>query len=384
MDFKLKRYSKTAVFIVVSMLCLIACKESFSPDVSTLNNNILVVEGFINIGGDSTKFKLSRTVVVADKNVGNPESGATVTVESDANDSFPLTELATKKGTYGTSPLNLSSSKKYRLRIRSTKGNVYLSDFVEVKTTPEIEEIGWDAKPDELQIFVNTKDVSKNSVYYRWEFEETWIFYAKFQSSLIWNGQQAVYRTAEQNIFQCWGSENSNKIILGSSAKLSDDVIFQQPLILIPSHSEKLTERYSILVKQYTLTREAFEFWQNLKKNTETLGSVFDVQPSQLTGNIRSQDNAKEPVIGFVSVGNVETKRVYIEKKDVPDYKLAIDNVCVEPVLVQEISGSDFKLTFSNGSNIPISVAPNGLYASSRRCADCTIRGTNKKPTFWQ
>ncbi|RZL63420.1 MAG: DUF4249 domain-containing protein, partial [Pedobacter sp.] len=296
MDFKLKRYSRTALLTIVSILGLSACKESFSPDVTTLNSNILVVEGFINTGGDSTKFKLSRTVVVADKNIGNPENGATVTVESDANDSFPLMELASKKGTYATSPLNLSSSKKYRLRIRTVQGNVYLSDFVEVKTTPEIEEIGWDAKPDELQIFVNTKDATKNSTYYRWEFEETWIFYAKFQSVLIWDGQKLVDRAPEESIYQCWGSENSSRIVLGSSAKLSDDVIFKQPLILIPSYSEKFSERYSILVKQYTLTKEAFEFWQNLKKNTETLGSIFDVQPSQLTGNIRSQDNAKEPV----------------------------------------------------------------------------------------
>lgn len=372
------------VACIATVLVLGACKDSFAPNVTSFNSNLLVVEGLIDAGSDSTKFKLSRTVVVADKNVGNPEIGATVVVESESNEKFPLIELTTQKGTYASPGLNLNAARKYRLNIKTVKGAIYVSDYVEVKVTPQIEQVGWDVKTDELQLFANTKDATNNTRYYRWEYEETWIFYSKFYSVLFWNGTALQSRTADNYVYQCWGNEKSNKIILGSSAKLSDDVIFKQPITTIPSNSEKLGERYSILVKQYALSKEAYEFWQNLKKNTESLGSIFDVQPSQLTGNIRNLNDVNEPVIGYVSVGTVATKRLYVNKADVPGFRVEIDKVCIEPILVKEVSGSDYRTTFSGGFNVPIEEFGGGVYASSRECVDCTLRGTNRKPTFWQ
>ncbi|WP_113651904.1 DUF4249 domain-containing protein [Pedobacter namyangjuensis] len=382
----IKRHIHRLIFLscIVTILILAACKDSFEPNVTSFNSNLLVVEGLINAGSDSTKFKLSRTVVVAEKNVGNPETGATVAIESESNELLPLVELSSQKGTYASPGLNLNATKKYRLNIKTLNGSIYVSDYVEVKISPEIEQVGWDVKTDELQLFANTKDASNNTRYYRWEYEETWIFYSKFYSVLFWNGTALQSRTPDNYVYQCWGNEKSNKIILGSSAKLSADVIFKQPITNIPSNSEKLGERYSILVKQYALSKEAYEFWQNLKKNTESLGSIFDVQPSQLTGNIRNLNNANEPVIGYVSAGSVSTKRVYVNKADVPNFRVEPDRVCIEPLLVVEVSGSDYRTTFSGGFNVPIEEFGAGVYASSRACVDCTLRGTNKKPTFWQ
>ena len=71
------------------------------------------------------------------------------------------------------------------------------------------------------------------------------------ESVLIWNGTSLALRDLTNNgIWKCWGNQKSSTIVLASSAKLEQDVIFQSPLTLVGLHSEKLTERYSILVKQ--------------------------------------------------------------------------------------------------------------------------------------
>ena len=46
----------------------------------------------------------------------------------------------------------------------------------------------------------------------------------------------------------------------------------------------------------YALTRDQFNYWANLKKTTEYLGTIFDAQPSQLNNNIHCLSNPSEPV----------------------------------------------------------------------------------------
>jgi hypothetical protein len=47
---------------------------------------------------------------------------------------------------------------------------------------------------------------------------------------------------------------------------------------------ERISSRYSTLVRQFAISPNTYNYWQNLK-NTEQLGTLFDAQPSQLVGN---------------------------------------------------------------------------------------------------
>ncbi|MES2417715.1 MAG: DUF4249 domain-containing protein [Bacteroidota bacterium] len=363
-----------------------SCKEQYIPEANTNRENILVVEGFINTGQDSTFIRLSRTVLVTDKEVKTPESGAVITVESDLNEKFVLTEQ--EKGIYASAPLNLSPLKKYRINIKTVQGATYQSDFVETKVSPSIDSVSYEIKQDGVQLFVSTKDVTNQTRYYRWEYEDTWIFFSKLNSSFIYRNRSIIPRQPAEDIYQCWGNGASSTIYLGSSAKLKDDIIFLNPITFIPSTSEKLELKYSILVKQYALTKEAYEFWQSLKKNTESLGSIFDSQPSQLTGNIHNLGNANEPVIGYISAGSITKKRFFLSKDSLPKWEATYpfdDCYRADPVLFQ-----DLPMYFEDENNIPTSEYLDesgkliGYYAGARKCVDCTIRGTTKRPSFWQ
>jgi hypothetical protein len=73
-----------------------------------------------------------------------------------------------------------------------------------------------------------------------------------------------------------------------------------------------------MLLKQYGLSSDAYTFWSQMKKNTEELGSIFDAQPSQINGNIHCTTNPVEPVFGYVSITNIQTKRIYINRTSLP------------------------------------------------------------------
>jgi hypothetical protein len=185
------------------------------------------------------------------------------------------------------------------------------------------------------------------------------------------------------DIFTCWRTINSSSVAVGTSLDLSADVIHEAPLLFIEDTSSRVMIRYSVLVKQYAITEEAYEFWQNMKKNTETLGSFFDAQPTQLKGNIHCITKPEEPVIGYISGANLQQKRIFIDKKDLPpNFKVLFTGCMVDTTA----KGQNLSLVFGTGSNIPLFplFMDTGWVYTTKDCADCRTKGgTTNKPSFW-
>jgi hypothetical protein len=372
--------------MLILIISVLSCKKPYLPPAVSSSKNYLVVEGVINSGTDSTIIKLSRTVHLSSGTTINPETNAVLIVESDQNIIYPLTEAT--DGFYATAGLNLDITRKYRLRIKTVGNQQYLSDFVQVKTTPPIDSVGFIIEKNGLQIYANAHDIQNNTRYYRWDYVETWQFHSEFQSNLISDGQEIVQRTPAQMIYNCFGNNTASSIVLGSSAKLRQDEIFQNPITTIASTSEKIETKYSILLRQYALTGDAFTFWQNLKTSTEQLGSIFDAQPSNIKANIHNVNNTAEPVIGYVSACTVQTKRIFISNTQLPkSWEAVYPYNCTQDSVSS--AGDITNLTHLPSFTIPTNPyfhgsAFAGYLSSSVECVDCTVRGVTKQPAFWK
>lgn len=383
--------------LIAAVMC--RCTKPYTPVEVTTDYGYLVVEGNINPGTDSTIIKLSRTVKILAL-TPKPELKAVVTVENEQNISYSIKEIS--NGYYAAVGLNLDKTKKYRLRIKTAAGKTYLSDFVPVKNTPVIDSIGFklNSTNSGMTIYANAHDATGNSRYYRWEYQETWQFNVDYNSKWMPDPKligvplaHMIPRTVA--LYTCWANNSSSTIVLGSSAKLSQDVIYQNPIIQIESTSEKVSIKYSILVKQYALTEDAYNFWTLMKKNTEQLGSIFDAQPSAVQSNIHNIADATEPVVGYVSIGTVQIKRIFISKSDLPASFHMLPSSCgldtalyynafthhndVKDLLYQI---PQFDLAIDSVADVNLNIY--GYSYSSRDCSDCTLRGVTKKPAFWQ
>lgn len=368
-----------------------ACKKPYAPAIRSGTVSYLVVEGVIDPGPDSTVVTLSKTVKLNSKTALNPESGAQVTVESDKNAIYPLFE--TGAGRYAAPDLNLDNSSNYRLRIKTEDGQEYLSDFVPVKNSPPIDSIGYSIKNNGVQVYVNSHDASGSTRYYRWDYEEAWQFHSQYKSFYYSDGLNLIYRNTDQQIYFCYGDHISDDVVLGSSAKLDKDVIYQNPVIFIPSTSEKLESEYGIVLREYALTESAYKFWNNIRTNSEALGSIFDSQPTELIGNIRCLTNAKEPVIGYVSAGSVQKKKFFVSNDQLPQswsavtpYQCQIDTFrFVNRYGVNEVQEYLIPLP---PYQVPIDAVYQGGFvigytAADSECIDCTLRGKTTPPAFW-
>ena len=370
------------LYICISLLCLslFACKDPFKPEVDAHNRNLLVVEGYIHIGG-STTIRLNRTVDVAVKSVQIPEAKAEVAIETAAGE-IVARGISNAQGTCVLNTISLSTSKQYRLRITTSKGKVYQSEVLTCKVTPPIDSLNFKIENGGFQVYANTHDDSNNTRYYTWDFDETWEIRSPYPSGFEVKDNQIVNLDPSINISRCWLNGSSSRILLGTSERLVADKISRAPIVFIKGDAERVAEQYSILVRQYALTKEAYLYLDNMRKNTEQIGGIFDPQPSELKGNMVSVSDPAEVVIGFISAGTVVQKRLFISKTDKPainrDWMFAED--CERFFVKNENVLASGGLIIQKSANAQ---GEQGYDMSTARCIDCRVRGSNVKPSYW-
>lgn len=371
--------------MITAVLFLTACKKLYFPDIPGSDNRFLVVTGFINTAPDSkSKIIVSRTVGLSDSVQFVPEREAIVSIENTSGVKYSLTLYPDSNFMYISGTLNLDVNDKYRLNIFTIDGKKYQSDFVECRQTPPIDSITWEQEND-LIIKVNTHDPANNTRYYWWNFTETWEYQTPEQTPYGLNGNRIYVREPEEQVRICWDSRRSTDILLGNTTSLSEDVVSQQPVRTILNKDKRLNFRYSILLSQFALTAEAHKYWQLIQKNSQSLGTLFDQQPSQLKGNIYSLENPDEPVIGFMCAAAEQQKRIFIRHEELNDWAFdPFDGfTCGSDFILQ--NPDPYLWTYTDPAYVPWYFVTGGyMYVSTKECVDCTQKGgTNKKPLFW-
>lgn len=370
------------------------CKEKYVSPAITPATGYLVVEGVINAGTGLTNIVLKRTTKL-DSAFVIYESGATVFVEGENNTQFNL--LESSAGNYSSQGLSLNNAIKYRLNILTLDGKKYQSDFVSVQSTPPIDSVSWKQDTTGVQLYINTHDPTNQTKYYQWDYTETWEYHSPFleyfklkqintsnglQYEVVYLDPQGV--SFDTTIIKCWPTANSTNILLGSTVSLSDNKIML-PLNFIPASSVKINYLYSILTRQYSLSVGKYQFLQKMKKNTESTGSVFDAQPSELVGNIHCINNPAQPVVGYIDICQVKESRTFISKNQLRYWDYKTD--CLAKVVLNNI---DSITSAQWGGFIPAMVhessTTGGIISfifSTPACVNCTLLGTNIKPVYW-
>src|SRR4030095_1026411 len=270
---------------------------------------------------------------------------------------------------------------EYRLRIKNS-GKEYLSDWVKTIFNPPLDSISWEEQADGVHIYVNTNDPTNTTKYFRWDYNETWEIRSLYFSQFIYaNGALRPRILPGEDVSVCWKYSPSTGIFLANSSRLQSGIISQAPIVFIPRHDEKLFVRYSIIAKQYAMEKDAYNFFEILKKNTEDIGSFFGPLPSELKGNIHCVTNPDEPVIGFVTSSSVTQKRIFINSSEVSNWiiypyceELVVAN---RPDSIAQVANSWIAILYYD-------FPENKYLFTTPYCGDCKSRGgANVKPTYW-
>src|SRR5690242_4625478 len=232
---------------------VIGCRQHYDPPIISSGVVYLVVEANLNPQG-VTSILLTRSVPLGRGSAIKPELNAQVTVEGRDNSIRPLSSIG--NGRYNNSNLGLTIGTEYRLHIKTIDGKEYLSDYVKARKTPVIDSIGYEQESKGLRVQAHAHDVTKQTRYYRWDFDETWEIRSTFPSNLIYDNttrppgiRNRIF--PDEDVSVCWKYESSSSIVLANTTRLQDDNVYKAPVQFIPNGSEKLAVRYSILLRQY-------------------------------------------------------------------------------------------------------------------------------------
>jgi len=386
------RNSKIVVFLFLSLL-LWRCKQQYDSPYQPPVKGYLVVEGFI-AGNAPTQFTLSRVVRLPGDSTIPAVTHAKVQVEGTDQSVYPLAE--TTAGVYTADTLPLNPGIRYRLRIATTDGNTYLSDTVSYRISPPIDSVNWIQDGNGVTIYVNAHDPANATRYYQWQYAETWEYtsaeYSSFQykANSRSNGKDSVVSRADSEyVYTCYKGDQSTSLLLGSSTKLVQDVIYRQKLLFIPRTSVQLSDHYSVIVSQYALTQDAYHFLSLMKANTESLGSIFDAQPSELRGNIHNVAHPDETVVGYVSAGTIQRQRIFINSSDLNNWGYFFQCDMPDTLVFDDPNGKFVDDILKAGGFVPLQRVYGqfgfiGWSANGVGCVDCRVQGgTTKKPSFW-
>jgi len=371
--------------ILFMLIFLVGCIDPYAPPEIEQAEAALVIDGFINVLDNST-IKLSRTQNLSDTNAPVQEAGATLWVEDEQGTKFFLTEESA--GVY-TLPAQSFIDSRYRLHIITSNSKEYVSAFEQITFSPPIDSVNWVVTDDlGVQLYVNSHNPESTQGYYRWTFEETWQYTSAAQSTYVYNEQTRSAEVRTDDIYTCWRTDTSSDVLIESTTRLSENRVSEYPLTYIKQNDERLRYKYSIQVKQYSITQDAFNYWQQIKKTTEDLGTLFGPLPSQVTGNFKSISNPAEPVIGYFAIGSFTYNRIFIPWQELitpPFYDTPYQGCENFQLLNAEVPnfGGSYLLTYG----IPNPNGPGiiGYYYGTASCVDCRLSGgVNVQPDFWE
>jgi hypothetical protein len=319
-------------------------------------------------------FRLSWTVGISEELDGSEFiSDAEVYVES--NDGIRIPAVFSGAGTYIAQTPVLDTLREYRLSA-TIKGETCESKFLKPIISTEIDSIFpvKRRRNDPVEICVATHDPASRSVYYRWQFRDTWEVKADLYANSRWGSNGTVIfhslHTSE-NTYYCWGRDSSKAILIASSEKLSEGRIAQQTLATIPCDHDKLSILYHIEVEQMQLREAAYRYFADIKERTERTGDIFSpVLTSGLRGNIYFRNNPERMVIGYIEVATVTTKDRYIwEHEGFYEPQIAI---CWDQI-------------FPWSEYISAAIYQYEVFKTPSMCVDCRMKenASKRKPPGW-
>jgi len=287
-------------------------------------DNLLVVDGLITDQPGPYTVTLSRSLKYDNSGIATtylvPEKKAQVSIlvqNGGTTSKFPLSE--TSSGVYEINSMSFKGvvGNTYSIEIHTTDGKVYRSNPELMLATPEVDEIIPSLKVTQklsvttgalqdvyaFDISIVTRDPAEEVNYYRWKSHGIIEFFAFTDNASS----------------TCYVSRSP----LETQVVVSDDHLmngnqFNKVVGIAPY--ERVT-RFRAYVEQYSLTREAFEFWDRIRAQQESTGSIFDPAPAQIRGNVYNIEDNDETVLGYFGASSMRENAITFNRAKAANFR---------------------------------------------------------------
>ncbi len=406
---------RNSLFILLVLLLpfVSRCISPYTPELGTYKP-LLVVEGLITDENRPYAIRLSYSMQKNDSTIPGI-SDATVYITDDQGNTAHFSNSG--RGIYRTDSLEITGSAghAYQLHIELSDGRIYNSNACTLFPVPDIDSVYF-AKDQQLSndqtqlkdgvsVFLDSRPGSGGQYFLRWDYEDTWKFKVPDPVKYVYiNSNQILKIPTEEVKEYCWKSGSPSELLIRAMSGNASGRIVKQPIkFIVPDESDRLSVRYSIIVNQYSLSEEEYNYWNDLKKLNDVGSDIFGSQPFEVLGNIKNVSDPSEKVLGYFQVSAVSKKRIYIDYGDIYSYNLPGFHYDCTSFLMRPGPGdlnmnTGFPYTWDQyysyiSKNYPynfvrpvyFNLQDSIIYLvfTMPACSDCELSGSFTKPSFW-
>lgn len=272
----------------------------------------LVVEGLVTNEKPPYTVKLTFTGEYNSLIYGQaeiPVNGADVSITEIGGRTVKLVQDALTPAYYWMydSTFTGKTGKSYQLKITLPGGATYISEPELLSPVAEIDRIYAeyrqrdDAKidePDHYEILLDTKDPATQGNYYRW------------------SGYGYVPRLSTGEPIGmgfcckwCWVPVYGSRSDVLSDVLVNGNSISRRHIMTSPVY---YVGRHYLEVRQYSLTKPAYQFWVKFEEQRKRNGSLFDPLPASIEGNVHREDDPNVLALGYFGSSAVSKRRLTI------------------------------------------------------------------------
>ena len=380
------------------MICLVfaACVEEYKIPESrtTAYDAELVIQGRI-LAGDKSIIYITQTQPLNSKEEPESVLNAQVTIIGQNGYESELAEFDIEQNCYTIDTQELPSNTLYAVQVK-IEGEIYQSEFQSIQYTPEIDEVSYKEKTDGISIHITTYGDEKASRFYMWTYEEDWEFHADINMLALsgiplYSDKFYQFENRYDNpYYYCWIHNSSKNIHLYSTLELQENTAKNVELLQIPIDDIRISYIYSILVKQWGLSENAYNYYRTIELYSEESAGLFTPIPTDVLGNVSCISNPEKRVRGYVLASQTTTKRIFIYESNFKELTSEYSTCTIQYPPVPPTPGWtnswDYQMR-TYGAVIYTKYGKINMDAVkySKDCVDCrTVEGaTKKRPDFW-
>ena len=364
-----------------------ACIEPYLPRIDE-DVDLVSVEGSIVKGEE-----VQTLVIAKATSLVYPQyqlvKGCKAFVIDDQGKEFAYTENGEGKYEVRIADEDLVFNRQYKLKFTTPKGDEYESDWETLSSGAEVDTVYYQVEDmiDNLtgedlrgvQFYIDLKAPDARSRYFRWNLEETYEYTSVAPVTYYLTGDDDTAIIFPQNIwevYRCWRTAPIHKLFLASTVNLVVNEKKRIPLNYVSTETERLKIKYSLFVRQYTLTEAAYDYWLKNKNDTQESGGLYTQQPGQPISNILQINDPEKQVLGFFWVSHKTEQRIFLPRIN----SLPVSEPCELIPYVPKIhsKGPYPRYVYIDDETKEELTAPNF-------CFNCTFKGgVLTKPDFWE
>ncbi len=163
----------------------------------------------------------------------------------------------------------------------------------------------------EFPVYLDLNDPGGAENYYQWD----WVHYYRPIGCVLENLRWRRCCTI------CWNIVSSTgQVIIGADRLVDGRRLTGQKIATVPFDD---VSPYYLKIGQQSLSRGAYQYWLAVRNLTGNVGSVFDIPPAPLVGNLHEEKSSGAPsggrlILGYFQVSSRIEKIVYINRSLVP------------------------------------------------------------------